>query len=564
MRHSVYIWLLLAFSCRSASEPVPEVQRTVLADQAVVVSSRPEASEAGLAVLKKGGNAIDAAVTVHFCLAVVYPYAGNLGGGGFMVIRNAEGEAVTLDFREKAPAGAFRDMYLDESGEVVPGLSSRGHLAVGVPGSVAGMWEAHQKYGKLPWKDLVQPAIDLARNGYEVSQHQAFWLNNKREDFLELNKAPTLFAKDSLWQEGEILVQEDLAKSLERIRDRGREGFYQGETADLIVAEMQRDSGIISHQDLIEYMPVWREPVRGSYKNYDIIAMGPPSSGGVCLLQMLEMVEPYPLKKWGFQSMRTVHTMAEAEKRAFADRSEHLGDPDFWPVPVAGLLDSAYADTRMQDFKLNGPATSSDSINPGQPAPLESEETSHYSILDKDGNAVSITTTLNGPYGSKVVVQGAGFLLNNEMDDFSAKPGVPNIYGLIGKEANAVHPGKRMLSSMTPTIIEKDGKLLMVIGTPGGSTIITSVFQCFLNVVEFGMTMEESIGHLRFHHQWLPPQLQMEVDCFDTLLRDSLRSIGHELKERGAIGRVNGILIRPDGKKEGVGDWRRDDVARGY
>ncbi len=563
--------ILLLHSCDKSPKadltPIPP--RGLLEDSAMVVCAHPEAAQVGRDILFNGGNAIDAAVGVHFALAVVFPYAGNLGGGGFMVFRQADGQATTLDFREKAPAKGHKDMYLDEAGEVIPDLSRRGHLSVGVPGSVAGMYEAHQKYGSLPWPELVEPAIQLARKGYPASENQAGWLNDVKEDFLKYNPGIEVeyergyLVKEEAWKAGDLIIQEDLAKSLERIRDRGRDGFYTGETAQLLLAEMARGAGWITQEDLDNYDAKWREPVSSDYKDFRIISMGPPSSGGIILSEMLHMVDNYPIGEWGFQSREAVHLMVEAERRAFADRAEFLGDPDYVDIPLANLTSNAYADQRMASFDPKA-ATPSDSLGPGEPW-KESTETTHYSIVDPAGNAVSITTTVNSAYGSRVWVRGGGFLLNNEMDDFSAKPGVPNIYGLVGNEANAIEPGKRMLSSMTPTIIEKDGKLYMVAGTPGGSTIITSVFQCFLNVAEFGMTMQESVNHYRFHHQWLPDVLYVEEGGLTGEVRAALTEMGHHLEDRGPIGRVDAILVRPDGFLEGAADHtRRDDAAAGF
>lgn len=564
---------LFVYSCKEAPKEQPDTEPNMpvvglVDDSAMVVCAHPEAARVGRDILFKGGNAVDAAVGVHFALAVVFPYAGNLGGGGFMVYRDAQGQSTTLDYREKAPAKSHRDMYLDDSGEVVPKLSSRGHLSVGVPGSVAGMFDAHQKYGSLSWTELIQPAIDLARNGYSATENQAGWLNDMKEDFVKYNGSEGsewmgYLVKEAEWQAGDIIQQEDLAASLERIRDQGRDGFYLGVTADLLVTEMERGGGWITLDDLKEYKTKWREPVYSDYKGYRIISMGPPSSGGIILSEMLHMVDDSPLSEWGFQSTESTHLMVEAERRAFADRAEFLGDPDFVEIPQAILTSNEYADQRMANFNPEA-ATPSDSLGPGEPW-KESTETTHFSIVDQFGNAVSITTTINSPYGSRVWVKGGGFLLNNEMDDFSAKPGVPNIYGLVGKEANAIAPGKRMLSSMTPTIIEKEGKLFMVAGTPGGSTIITSVFQCFLNVAEFGMTMQESVNQPRFHHQWLPDKLFVEAGALSPNVRSKLSEMGHHVEDRDAIGRVDAILIRGDGMLEGAADHsRRDDTAAGF
>lgn len=556
----------LLSSCGGDSAPAPKAPRYgVMADTAMVVTAHPEATRIGLDVLRSGGNAVDAAVAVQFALCVSFPYAGNIGGGGFMVLRMADGQATTLDFREKAPAAASRDMYLDSAGNVVPRLSSRGHLSAGVPGSVDGMVRAHAQYGTLPWARLVQPAIDLAEGGYVVTAHQADWLNKQKEEFQQYNPDSSYYLVkpgDLQWQEGERIVQPDLAATLKRIRDQGRAGFYEGETAALLLDEMRRGRGIITQADLDAYAAQWRAPVTGEYDDYRILSMGPPSSGGIVLLQMLGMVEEAPLDQWGLSDPRTYHRMVEAERRAFADRAEFLADPDYWDVPTEALLDEEYARRRMTSFD---PAKAGDSDATGHGEPLkEGTETTHYSILDPMGNAVSITTTINSPYGSKVWVKGGGFLLNNEMDDFSAKPGVPNIYGLVGNEANAICAGKRMLSSMTPTIIEKEGKVFMIVGTPGGSTIITSVFQCFLDVAEHGMTMQEAVDRPRFHHQWLPDKISIEPGALPWHVYAALSAIGHAIEPRGPIGRVDAILVHPDGRLEGAADPRRDDTAMGW
>lgn len=530
----------------------------------MVVSAHPIASEVGVAILKKGGNAVDAAVAVQFALAVVYPNAGNLGGGGFLVYRSARGELASLDFREKAPGDAFRDMYLDMHGEPIVDLSLRSQLASGVPGSVDGMVKAHEKYGKLSWKELLQPSVDLARKGFALTAMQAREINSRRESFLKYNPEGTVFTSRQNWSEGDNFLQPELAHTLELIRDQGRKGFYEGETADKIVAEMKSGNGIISLQDLKDYEAQWRKPVVGSYRGYKVISMPPPSSGGIALLQMLHSVEAFPLGRWGFQSDSTVQVMIEAERRVYADRAEHLGDPDFYQVPQNQLINLKYNAIRMSDMNFDQ-ATPSAAIHAGSVgAVAESEETTHFSIVDKEGNAVSLTTTLNGSYGSQVVVKGAGFLLNNEMDDFSVKPGAPNMFGLIGGKANSIEPGKRMLSSMTPTILEKDGKLFMVVGTPGGSTIMTSVFQTILNVIDWNMGMQQAVDAPRFHHQWLPDHVDAEAASFTPELRSRLSQKGYNIKERGAIGRVDAILVSESGVLTGGADQRGDDKAVGY
>lgn len=548
---------ILIFACSSSNSVKKES-----VGQGMVVSAHPEASKIGAEVMKRGGNAVDAACATEFALAVTYPVAGNIGGGGFMVIRMNDGKTYTLDYREKAPLRGHRDMYLDDEGKVIKELSLDSHLAVGVPGTVDGIIRAHTRFGKLAFRDVIQPAIDLARNGFPITAKQAGRLNSYKESFLKMNDHKVVFVKDDLWKEGDILKQPELAHTLELIRDKGRDGFYKGETAEALTEQMKKHKGLITQKDLDEYRSVWRVPVTGNYKNYTIISMPPPSSGGVALMQLLGMTELYPVKEWGWHDVKTVHLMIEAERRVYADRAEFLGDPDFYKVTVKGLLDPSYLKERMANFDPEK-ATPSSEIKHGEPAGAESEETTHYSVVDSKGNAVAVTTTLNRGYGTKIVVEGAGFLLNNEMDDFSVKPGVPNSYGLVGGEANSIQPGKRMLSSMTPTILEKDGKLFMVVGSPGGSTIITSVFQTILNVVEHGMNMQEAVAASRFHSQWLPDMVYYEKGGFSDSLKQQLETMGHKLKERSSIGRVDAILCLPDGTLEGGADPRGDDVAAG-
>ncbi len=553
-----FSFTLIFFHLSCAQEKTPATYYK----NGVVVSAHPVASLVGLNILKKGGNAIDAAVAVQFALAVVYPNAGNIGGGGFMVYRDARGNVATLDYREKAPGLASRDMYLDASGNAIKDKSLFGHLAAGVPGSVDGMVKAHAKYGKLSWKEVVQPALDLAEKGFAITQKQAGEFNRARKSFVQFNPDGAALIKDGEWVAGERLIQPELAHTFKLIRDKGRAGFYEGEVAAYTVKEMNRGSGIISLQDLKNYQAIWRTPVTGKYKGYKIITMPPSSSGGIALVQLMHSVEPYPLAKWGHNQDSTVRLIIEAERRVYADRAAHLGDPDFYKVPQQGLLDVSYQKNRMSTMNW-AHATPSSEVSAGTPAVKESEQTTHFSIVDKQGNAVSITTTLNGSYGALVFVKGAGFLLNNEMDDFSVKPGSPNMYGLVGGEANSIAPGKRMLSSMTPTIIEKNGKLFMVVGTPGGSTIITSVFQTILNVIEFNQSMQEAVTSRRFHHQWLPDQVDVEAQAFDEKIQKLLTEKGYVLKPRTSIGRVDAILNTPKGY-EGGADPRGDDTSLGW
>jgi gamma-glutamyltranspeptidase / glutathione hydrolase len=570
MKNLPYFFLFFlgasVFSCRQT--PVPPdytIQKSVVEDSAMVVSPHPLATEVGVAIMRQGGNAVDAVVAVQFAIAVVYPRAGNIGGGGFMVYRGADGAIDALDYREKAPLAASRDMYLEADGSVSPTRSRKGHLAVGVPGTVAGLAAAHQKYGQLSWEQVIQPAIDLANSGYAITEGEANRLNGFQESFEEFHLPESPFLRDTFLI-GHKLVQKNLARTLERIRDQGKDGFYQGETADYIVAEMERGDGLITREDLAQYEATWRDPVVQTYREqYRMISMPPSSSGGIALGQLLGIVEEYPLEEYGFHSTRAVHLMTEAERRVYADRAQHLGDSDFYDVPRDSLLDNTYLTMRMADFSTDI-AGSSDSTEAGAFANLkESYETTHTSIVDPAGNAVSITTTLNSNFGSKVFVHGGGFFLNNEMDDFSAKPGVPNQFGLIGAEANAIQPGKRMLSSMTPTIFEKDGELFMVLGAPGGSTIITAVFQVFINVADFGMPLDQAVNAGRFHHQWLPDMLTVEKGELPESTLNELKALGHEIREVNRMAVIKAIQVLPDGRLHGAADPRNpDDDAKGY
>jgi len=564
----LYLFILIMFSsCRDNDITLPySAEKSIITDTAMVVSAHPLASEAGVEILKKGGNAIDAAIATQFALAVVCPRAGNIGGGGFMIVRMENGTTDALDYREKAPLTASRDMYLDSLGNAISELSREGHLAVGVPGTVAGMVAAHKKYGQLQnFGDLVAPSIRLATDGFNVSQSEADRLNKYKADFERLNTNPFPFVKKEVWKLGDLLVQTDLANTLKRIQKEGQKGFYEGETADKLIAEMTRGKGLISYEDLKKYNAIWREPVVGEYKDIKIITMPPPSSGGIALMQMLNIIEDYPINNLGQNQPETMHLMIESMRRAYADRAEFLGDADFYPVPVDSLIDEAYLSMRMADFNPKY-ATRSDTVAAGNfTLKQESFETTHTSVVDGSGNAVSVTTTLNLNYGSKVLVNGAGFFLNDEMDDFSAKPGVPNYFGLIGNEANAIAPEKRMLSSMTPTIVEKDGQLMLVLGTPGGSTIITSVLQTFLNVAEFGFKVDDAVNAPRFHHQWLPDEVWYERGQMDSTLLQSLSAMGHTMVEKEYLGKVKAIHAMTNGQLHGAGDRRNeDDDVEGY
>ena len=557
-----FIIVIFLFSCGKENIE-PEVKRGLIAEKAMIVSAREEASKIGLEIIRKGGNAFDAMMATEMALAVTYPFAGNLGGGGFAVYRLSNGEIGSIDYREKAPLAADKDMYLDEEGNFQPQLSTKGALASGVPGTIAGIFEAQGKYGKLTPQEILQPVIDLAKNGFVITENQAQRLQRIRAVVTEVNGLETFFNRDIL--AGDTLKIPVLAATLERIAKNGRDEFYKGETAKILAKHMQDKGGIITEEDLASYQAVWRDPVVFTYRDLRVISMAPPSSGGITLGQILKMIEPYDLKSMGHHSQEYIQVLVEAERRAYADRNFFLGDPDFVKIPVDQLLDDDYLKSRMESFSWEK-ATKSEEISQGEILFSESMETTHYSIVDSEGNAISITTTLNGGYGSKLFVDELGFFMNNEMDDFSAKPGTPNMFGLIGAEANSIAPGKRMLSSMTPTLVEKNGKLWMVVGTPGGSTIITSVLQTILNVAEFGMGMQEAVEAPRFHHQWLPDLVNFEPKSFDSLLIQSLKAKGYLINEGNSpvIGKVDAILVLPDGRLEGGADPRGDDRAAGF
>lgn len=562
---SVLTAVVLLASCQnSPAKKQPDPEKGVLAPHAMVVSAKEEASQIGLAILKKGGNAFDAMIATELALAVAYPNAGNIGGGGFMVYRLGSGERGALDYREKAPAKAHRDMYLDKNGKVIADKSTLGALAVGVPGTIAGIFEVYQKFGSLPIGELIQPAIDLARKGVLITELQANSYMNKNVELIkQANNYVTPF--ENGWKAGERFKYEELAQTLERIRDNGSYEFYNGETAKRIVSYVQELGGILSLDDLKNYRAQWRKPITFTYKDYTISSMPLPSSGGICLAQILKSVEPYNIGQYPHNGEQYIQLLVEAERRAYADRAYYMGDADFVKVPTQQLLSPNYLKERMSSFSWDK-ASKSTEIAHGKIVGYESDETTHYSIVDRFGNAVAVTTTLNTNYGSKVYVKGGGFFLNNQMDDFSIKPGEPNTYGLVGSEKNAIAPNKRMLSSMSPTIIEKEGKLFMVIGTPGGSTIITSVLQCFLNVAEYGMTMQQSVSKPRFHHQWLPDDVMYEPKGFAPEVIAHLKAKGYKPREENfvIIGKVDAILVQPDGTLEGGADPRGDDTAVGY
>ncbi len=564
MKKTIIFILIVLFTTLSSTQAI-EGFRPVKAAQGMVVCGEPIACDVALNVLKEGGNAVDASVALAFTLAVTYPNAGNLGGGGFMVYRSSTNKVYALDYREKAPLAATERMYLDSLGKVIDRASTLGYRAAGVPGTVAGLWEAHRKFGHLKWGRLIAPAIRLAEKGFFIDAFQAAALQSATEDFNKFLSSKKIFTKNGKpIKKGERFIQKDLAETLKRIAAKGASGFYSGKTAQLIAQDMRYNAGLITKDDLRRYKPVWRQPVSGTYRGYKIYSMPPPSSGGIVLSEILNTLELFDLSKMELNSSTLIHLWVETERQAYADRAQWLGDPDFVQNPLSRLTSKEYAESIKQNLSYLK-AGCSDSIKIPEINGHESDQTTHFSIIDRWGNAVSNTFTLNGNYGSRAVAEGTGVLLNNEMDDFSIKQGFPNSYGLVGSQANAVAAGKRMLSSMTPSIVTKNDSLFMVIGGPGGSKIITSVAQVISNVIDHRMNIRQAIENPRFHHQWKPDVIFLEKDRFSEDTRNNLKNDGYKLEYKIYMGYAQGILFDSKTKMySGWSDPRSDGKAAGY